>query len=117
MVKCFIAIYNDSIIGTIWLLAYNGRVYNWYAGSQREQLNKSPNDLLVWNAIQWGIENRYKIFDFGGAGKPGEKYGVRDFKKKFGGKEVCFGRFEQIHRPLTYSTMMKLFSIKKSIGL
>ncbi len=47
--------------------------------------------------MEWGSENKFNIFDFGGAGKPGEEYGVRNFKKRFGGKSVNFGRYELIH--------------------
>jgi lipid II:glycine glycyltransferase (peptidoglycan interpeptide bridge formation enzyme) len=38
-----------------------------------------------------------------GAGKPDEAYGVRDFKAKFGGKEVEHGRFLCVTKPLLYN--------------
>ena len=47
--------------------------------------------------MEWGSNNGYKIFDFGGAGKPNLAYGVRDHKLKFGGELVEFGRFEKVH--------------------
>jgi lipid II:glycine glycyltransferase (peptidoglycan interpeptide bridge formation enzyme) len=37
-----------------------------------------------------------------GAGKPDEAYGVRDFKAKFGGKEVEHGRFLCVTKTLLY---------------
>jgi serine/alanine adding enzyme len=33
------------------------------------------------------------------AGKPEEEYGVRDFKAKFGGYLVNFGRNIHVHKP------------------
>ena len=36
---------------------------------------------------------------FGGAGKPDKPYGVRDYKLKFGGQLVNWGRFEKVHKP------------------
>ena len=37
-----------------------------------------------------------------GAGKPNEDYGVREFKSKFGGELVEFGRFERINNHFLY---------------
>ena len=37
-----------------------------------------------------------------GAGKPGEDYGVRDFKAQFGGNLVEHGRFLHVCRPVVY---------------
>ena len=38
-----------------------------------------------------------------GAGTPNEAYGVRDFKARFGGKEVEHGRFIQLCKPMLYA--------------
>ncbi|MHA2406139.1 MAG: lipid II:glycine glycyltransferase FemX, partial [Candidatus Hermodarchaeia archaeon] len=51
-----------------------------------------PNELLIWHILKGGTENGLKTYDFGGAGKPDEEYGVRDFKSKFGGDLVRYGR-------------------------
>lgn len=97
--------YIDSkLVGVIFLLCFEGRVYNWYAASYPDYYNKYPNDVIIWEAIKWSFENGYQIFDFGGAGNPAKEYGVRDFKKKFGGIEVNYGRYECVHKP----TVMKL---------
>ncbi|MDH4208252.1 MAG: hypothetical protein OEV76_05210, partial [Anaerolineae bacterium] len=40
-----------------------------------------------------------RVYDFGGAGKADEEYGVRDFKAKFGGDLVCYGRNTCVHAP------------------
>ena len=47
--------------------------------------------------MEWGLNNGYSVLDFGGAGKPNEKYGVRDYKMKFGGELVNFGRYTKIN--------------------
>jgi len=99
MVKFFGAFNEGKLIGTIIVLCYKDMIYNWYAGSLRQYYNKYPNDLLPWEVFLWGKKNGYKIFDFGGAGKPNVPYGVRDYKKKFGGVFINFGRFEKIHKP------------------
>ena len=105
--KIFIALNQGKTIGTMYALCYKDTIYDWYAGSYQEYYNKYPNDLIPWKVFLWGKENGYKKFDFGGAGKPGVPYGVRDYKKKFGGEFVNYGRYEKIHKP-------GLFQIAKS---
>jgi len=99
--KAVLALYINEIIGFRFFLTYKGLLYDWYAGSRPEHYNKYPNDILPWEIIKWGAENGYDIFDFGGAGKPDKPYGVRDYKMKFGGTLVNYGRFEKSHKPFS----------------
>jgi serine/alanine adding enzyme len=80
-------------------LLYKDVVYGWYGGMDRAYSSHSPNELLMWNILEWGAQNGYRIYDFGGAGKPDEEYGVREFKAKFGGELVCYGRNTYVHAP------------------
>lgn len=80
-------------------LVYKDVIYGWYGGLDRAYAEDLPGELLMWHILRWGADNGYKTYDFGGAGKPGESYGVRDFKAKFGGRLVCFGRNTYIHSP------------------
>jgi lipid II:glycine glycyltransferase (peptidoglycan interpeptide bridge formation enzyme) len=80
-------------------LAYKDVIYGWYGGSDRAYRRISLNEILIWHVLKWGADGDYRLYDFGGAGKPDEKYGVRDFKAKFGGKLVCFGRNRWVHYP------------------
>lgn len=98
--KVFVARYDDIIIGAMYTLCFKQTIYDWYAGSYRSFYNKYPNDLLPWEIFLWGKENGYWFFDFGGAGKPEIPYGVRDYKEKFGGERVNYGRYEKVHRPI-----------------
>ncbi len=102
MIKYFGAFNNKKIIGARCILAYRETLYDWYAGSRKEFNNKYPNDLLPWEIFKWGKERGYTIFDFGGAGRPDKKYGVREFKKKFGGELIKYGRYEKIHQPMKF---------------
>lgn len=98
--KIYCAYYDNEIIGCMLALSYKNTIYDFYAGSLKKYYNKYPNDLIPWQVFKWGKENNYKCFDFGGAGKPGVPYGVRNYKKKFGGEFVNFGRYEKVHKPL-----------------
>ena len=96
----FCAYYENEIIGCMLALSFKNTIYDFYAGSMRKFYNKYPNDLIPWEVFKWGRENNYKVFDFGGAGKPGVPYGVREYKKKFGGEFVNYGRYEKVHKHL-----------------
>ncbi len=80
-------------------LLYKDVMYGWYGGMDRSFSRYVPNELLMWHILKWGSENGYKLYDFGGAGNPNQKYPVRDFKAKFGGKLVCYGRNTYVHQP------------------
>jgi serine/alanine adding enzyme len=81
-------------------LLYRDVIYGWYGGMDRIYGSYVPNELLMWHILQWGAENGYRLYDFGGAGRKGEEYGVRNFKAKFGGELVCYGRNTYSHNPV-----------------
>jgi len=72
-------------------------MYDWYAGNLSSYNSYYPNDFLVWETLKWGREKGYTAFNFGGAGSPNKAYGVRDFKKKFGGKLIEHGYLVDTH--------------------
>lgn len=81
-------------------MPYKDIIYSWYAGFDWEYRKFSPNDVLVWHILKWGAENGYFYYDFGGAGQPNQDYGARDFKAKYSGELVSFGRHMCVHSPL-----------------
>jgi serine/alanine adding enzyme len=111
--KIVLALFNDEIIGFRFFLCYQDQVYDWYAGSNSAHYDKYPNDILPWEILKWGAENGCKLFDFGGAGKPGVSYGVRDYKLKFGGTLVNYGRFEKVHKPILMAIAKNAFKLWK----
>ena len=100
MVKYFFATYNNINIGAQAFLLYKDRIFAWYLGAAKEYLNYHPNEYLTWYILKWGKCQGFRVFDFGGAGKPGVKYGPRDYKREFGGDEVNYGRHKKIYKPL-----------------
>lgn len=116
--KIFFCYHNDEAIGVRAVLTYKNSIFDWYAGAKENRLNLSPNDYLVWYILKWGANNGYSVFDFGGAGHPEKPYGPRDFKKRFGGQEVNFGRMINVHSKLKYSIAKNGFSVyQKMLGL
>lgn len=97
--RFLVARVGDAPVACSLELGYKRTLYGWYGGSDRAYSKYLPNELLTWHILEWGAENGYAVYDFGGAGKPGEEYGVRDFKAKFGGRLVNFGRYTAVHAP------------------
>lgn len=99
MIRFVLAYVERAPVATSIELIYKDILYGWYSGMDRSYSKFVPNELLMWNILEWGANRGYRVYDFGGAGKPNEEYGVRDFKAKFGGTLVCFGRNTFVHAP------------------
>ncbi len=99
MAKFHLAEYKNEYIGGRVTLMYKNIVYAHYVSTSDEYKHLNPNAFLNWEIIRWGINNGFHEFDFGGAGNPQEEYGVREFKRQFGGRPVNYGRYRKIHSP------------------
>ncbi|TNE47348.1 MAG: GNAT family N-acetyltransferase [Bacteroidetes bacterium] len=103
LARIFLIRYEGKVVGGIACPIYRNQViYEWYVcGEDGLVKGLNPSVLATWAPIEYGLKNGYDHFDFMGAGKPDEDYGVRDFKARFGGTEVCFGRYEMVvNKPL-----------------
>jgi CelD/BcsL family acetyltransferase involved in cellulose biosynthesis len=99
MFRIFSARLGERIIATRYVLLHRDTIVDWYAGADRGFASYSPSEVLVWWILRWGHEHGYRTFDFGGAGRLDEPYGPREFKAKFGGELVNFGRDVFVHAP------------------
>lgn len=99
-VACFGAFLDGKMVAAQVRLCYRDTVYAWFGGSDENYYHVRPNDFLLWNVLLWSKANNFSIFDFGGAGKPNVPYGVRDYKIKYGGDLVNYGRFEIVHNKI-----------------
>ncbi len=111
MVRFSQALINHTVAAVSVELLYKDRVFGWYGGTQREFTAFIPNEILTWSILQWGAQNGYALYDFGGAGKPGEPYGVRDFKAKFGGQLVNFGRYVYKNHPMRLALSQTVYEL------
>jgi lipid II:glycine glycyltransferase (peptidoglycan interpeptide bridge formation enzyme) len=114
--KYFVELFNQSILkafivkhdgttigGSFCIVLPNKSMYTFYYCGLREYSKKIyPTHLAVLAAMEYGVENNIPLFDFMGAGKPGEVYGVRDYKVQFGGELVEYGRFLYVTKPLFF---------------
>lgn len=113
--KIFVAKFENKIIACMLCLAYGNMLFDYFAGAYSKYYNKYPNDLIPWEVFKWGKQMGYKKFDFGGAGKPNIPYGVREYKKKFGGEMVNYGRFEKVHFPLLFKLVSLGFKVVQKL--
>jgi len=115
LLKLFMARYKDEYIGGIMCLIYKGTIIEWFVTGSRRHSKLYPSDIVTWYPIEWGSENGFHTFDFLGAGDPKKKYGVREFKKQFGGTMVNFGRYRKIHATLKFWLAERGFKIYRKI--
>jgi len=101
--KYFLVKFEDKVIGGIMCPVFKDKIYEWYVcGLDTEYKNQAPSVLATWSAIEYAAKNGLKYFDFMGAGSPDSDYGVREFKSKFGGELVQYGRFSRINNKILY---------------
>ena len=103
----------DKIIGGILSpVLENKCIYEWYVcGLDRECKNQYPSVLATWAGLEYAINNNIQHFDFMGVGKPEKEYGVRDFKARFGGELVNYGRITRINNRFLYSIAELCFNV------
>jgi lipid II:glycine glycyltransferase (peptidoglycan interpeptide bridge formation enzyme) len=103
--KFLIVKYEDKVIGGMMCPILEGKaIYEWYVcGLDEEYRELYPSVMATYAAIEYAKEHHIPLFDFMGAGKPNEPYGVRDFKMEFGGEQVEYGRFLCIRKPILYA--------------
>jgi hypothetical protein len=102
MLRVTLARDDDGFVASRAALLYKGRVFDWFAGSNARGDATNANALLAWDMMRWGAENGFEVFDFGGAGDPNKPYGVREFKMRFMGELVNYGRFVKIYSRARY---------------
>ena len=95
---------NGEIIGGTVCVELPGKcLYEWFVcGRDGEWKSIFPSSLATYAGIRYAAEHGCSRFDMMGAGKPDEAYGVRDFKARFGGEQVEYGRFLCVRKPLLY---------------
>lgn len=117
LAKFYLARFGDTYIGAHSVLLFKKTMTCWYGGFDFNFRKYFPYAVLIWHSLKWGSENGYTIFDFQGAGKPNEEYGVREFKRRFGGQLVSFGRYNNIHHNLRMSIAKRGFALGRKIKL
>lgn len=96
--------YKGRIIGgTVCVRMENRCLYEWYVCGEDGLYNGVyASSYATYAALQYAAEHNILMFDMMGAGVPDEPNGVRDFKARFGGRLVEYGRFLSVLHPALY---------------
>jgi serine/alanine adding enzyme len=113
--KFFLAKYNTEYIGGIMAPMYKGVISEWYVCGSRAHSKLYSSEMVTWHPIEWGSENGYHTFDFLGAGKPDEEYGVREFKRQFGVRVVNYGRYKKVYSQKKMWFSDRMFKIYRKL--
>lgn len=114
--KIFLLKKAGKIIDGIMCPIYGKTIYAWYTcGIDKEGNDIYPSVLVNWAPIEYAAKNGLKYFDFLGAGSADSDYGVREFKSKFGGELVKYGRFLKINKRIIYFIAKKYILLKQKV--
>ncbi len=96
--------HQDKVIGGILCPFLEGvGMYEFYiAGLDQEYKDCYPSAVATYGAMKQACEMGIPIFDFMGGGSPDEGYGVREFKSRFGGEQVEWGRWLKVRKKAIY---------------
>lgn len=83
-----------SCIATGIYPALNRVAEFWGNASFRHAQHLRPNELLHWHAIRYWKQRGVELFDWGGKVNYSE-----DYKVKYGGEPLCYGRFRKSRFP------------------
>lgn len=90
--------------GTVCVGLQDKVLYEMFAcGMDSVHKNIFPSEVATFAGLQYAAEHDMSRFDMMGAGSPDDGgYGVRDFKLKFGGELVEFGRYKHVCNRLLF---------------
>lgn len=117
--RMFVVRYQDRVIGGSAGPVFQGRTsYQWYVCGDNSIKDVHASVLATWAHIEDAARHGFSRFDFMGAGRPGQGYGVHEFKARFGGREVGYGRYEKVlNRPLYEVGVLGLKAYHRMGGL
>ena len=114
-----VAEYKGKIVGGIIApFTPGGIIFEWYVCGLDKHLSEEkiyPTVALTWAAMEAGMVQGCHHFDFMGMGIPGRPYGVRDFKARFGGEWVNYGRWMRINHPNLYKSVELAYNLLRLV--
>jgi serine/alanine adding enzyme len=114
MMKVFLVQHEGRPVAGTIVLCHRNTVFFWYAGKRRVNTMHAM-EVIVFAMLEWAHFHDYRTFDYGGAGRPDKKYGVRDFKAKLGGELVNYGRYRKIYSPWKFAIAERAYEASRSL--
>jgi len=130
--KLFTATYQGEVLAVRMPAAFAGKAATLHSASYDAHRNLKPNELLMWESIQWAKSQGCTTYDVWGIpnevgehlalGKPlpeerkGGLWGVYDFKRGFGGEVVYYaGTYDYIYSKPLHWLMNSAVSLLGSV--
>ncbi len=106
------AVYEEKVIAAAMFMFMGDKMHYHLAGSLREYLKFCPNNLIISNAIKYGIDNGYKYLHLGGGLSDSDEDSLFKFKKSFSSdiKEFYIGK--RIHDNIVYEFLINKWEEK-----
>lgn len=109
--------YDHKIIGGAFFLFDQNSIYLWFRGGLNREYNKqSPDAVVDWAVMKFGIKNKITFFDFLGAGTKGQENRLRTYKSRFGGELIEIGMYSRVNFPLLFRIENKFSKILTKIN-
>lgn len=89
-VYVWLAKYKDEVIAGNVIFRSRDTMDWWSNVTRTKYRNLNPTNLLLWTAIEWGLDNDIEIFNFG---RTRQGSTIHHFKKGWGGSEVVLSDF------------------------
>jgi hypothetical protein len=103
-----LSVINDNkVIATAIFMGYGEYFHYHLAGSLKEELKLSPNNLLLWEAIRYAVNNGYKKMHFGGGLTNSIEDTLYKFKSSFSKGEADFFIGKRIHNKGVFDNLIE----------
>ncbi|WP_353093825.1 GNAT family N-acetyltransferase [Tissierella praeacuta] len=96
----------NKVIAIAIFMGYGDYFHYHLAGSLKDELKFSPNNLLIWEAIKYAVDNEYKIMHFGGGLTDSLDDNLFKFKSRFSKQYADFYIGKRIHDKEIYSYLI-----------
>lgn len=98
---------SGSIIAAAIFMGYGDYFHYHLSGSRKEALNQSPNNLLLWEAINYAKNHNYKKMHLGGGLTDSTEDNLFRFKSKFSKEYADFYIGKRVHNPDVYNRLIR----------
>lgn len=95
-----------AVAGAIFM-GYGDYFHYHLSGSRKDALKLCPNNILLWEAIQYAKQKGYKKFHFGGGLTDSMEDNLFRFKSKFSKEYIDFYIGKRVHNRETYTELIK----------
>ena len=80
--------HRGAVVSADLLMRHGSRLHGHLSGSNRDDARMGSNNLMIWTATQFAIDQGISQFHLGGGVDPGDS--LFKFKRSFGGRELKY---------------------------